>query len=46
MAVAGYEGPTGAYTLSVTDITDTSTSIPGESVQGKDFAQLAGIGSI
>ena len=32
VAVAGYEGSTGAYKLSVTDITDTSTSIPGESV--------------
>ena len=31
-AVAGFEGSTGAYTLSVTDITDTSTSIPIESV--------------
>ena len=28
VAVAGFEGSTGAYTLSVTDITDTSTSIP------------------
>ena len=32
VAVAGFEGSTGAYTLSVTDITDTSTSIPIESV--------------
>ena len=32
VAVAGLEGSTGAYTLSVTDITDTSTSIPVESV--------------
>ena len=32
VAVAGFEGSTGAYTLSVTDITDTSTSIPVESV--------------
>ena len=35
----GYEGPTGSYTLSVTDITDTSTSIPGQSRTGEDFAQ-------
>ena len=39
VAVAGFEGSTGAYTLSVTDITDTSTSIPGESRTGEDFAQ-------
>ena len=32
VAVAGNEGSTGSYTLSVTDITDTSTSIPIESV--------------
>ena len=32
VAVAGFEGSTGAYTLSVTDITDTSTSVPVESV--------------
>ena len=32
VAVAGYEDSTGSYTLSVTDITDTSTSIPIESV--------------
>ena len=38
MAVAGNEGSTGSYTLSVTDITDTSTSIPGESRTGEDFA--------
>ena len=39
VAVAGYEGSTGAYTLSVTDITDTSTSIPGQSRTGADFAE-------
>ena len=39
VAVAGFEGSTGAYTLSVTDITDTSTSIPGQSRTGEDFAQ-------
>ena len=39
VAVAGFEGSTGAYTLSVTDITDTSTSIPGQSRTGVDFAQ-------
>ena len=38
VAVAGNEGSTGSYTLSVTDITDTSTSIPGESRTGGDFA--------
>ena len=38
VAVAGNEGSTGSYTLSVTDITDTSTSIPGESSTGDDFA--------
>ena len=38
VAVAGFEGSTGAYTLSVTDITDTSTSIPGQSRTGEDFA--------
>ena len=38
VAVAGNEGSTGSYTLSVTDITDTSTSIPGESRTGEDFA--------
>ena len=38
VAVAGFEGSTGAYTLSVTDITDTSTSIPGQSRTGDDFA--------
>ena len=39
VAVAGFEGSTGVYTLSVTDITDTSTSIPGQSRTGEDFAQ-------
>ena len=39
VAVAGFEGSTGSYTLSVTDITDTSTSIPGQSRTGQDFAQ-------
>ena len=39
VAVAGFEGSTGAYTLSVTDITDTSTSIPGQSRTGDDFAE-------
>ena len=39
VAVAGNEGSTGSYTLSVTDITDTSTSIPGQSRTGEDFAQ-------
>ena len=39
VAVAGNEGSTGSYTLSVTDITDTSTSIPGQSRTGDDFAQ-------
>ena len=34
VAVAGNEGSTGSYTLSVTDITDTSTSIPASLVQG------------
>ena len=38
VAVAGFEGSTGAYTLSVTDITDTSTSIPIESVGETWFA--------
>ena len=37
VAVAGFEGSTGAYTLSVTDITDTSTSIPARLVQGKNL---------
>ena len=41
VAVAGNEGSTGAYTLSVTDITDTSTSIPGPSRTGDDFAGWA-----
>ena len=41
VAVAGNEGSTGSYTLSVTDITDTSTSIPGQSRTGDDFAGWA-----
>ena len=39
VAVAGNEGSTGSYTLSVTDITDTSTSIPGQSRTGEGFAE-------
>ena len=39
VAVAGFEGSTGAYTLSVTDITDTSTSIPIESVGESWFVE-------
>ena len=39
--VAGFEGSTGDYTLSVTDITDTSTSIPGESFEGVGFTSWA-----
>ena len=42
LAVAGYEGPTGSYTLSVTDITDTSTSIPADDYEGKGFANWQG----
>ena len=42
MAVAGYEGSTGSYTLSVTDITDTSTSIPADDYEGKGFASWVG----
>ena len=38
VAVAGFEGSTGAYTLSVTDITNTSTSTPGPSRTGEEFA--------
>ena len=34
VAVAGNEGSTGSYTLSVTDITDTSTSIPADDYGG------------
>ena len=41
VAVAGNEGSTGSYTLSVTDITDTSTSIPGPSRTEDDFAGWA-----
>ena len=39
--VAGYEGSTGTYTLSVRDITDTSTSIPADDVDGRKFAQFS-----
>ena len=39
VAVAGFEGSTGAYTLSVTDITDTSTSIPVEAVGESWFVE-------
>ena len=39
VAVAGFEGSTGTYTLSVTDITDTSTSIPVESVGESWFVE-------
>ena len=42
VAVAGYEAPTGSYTLSVTDITDTSTSIPADDYEGKGFANWQG----
>ena len=42
VAVAGYEGSTGAYTLSVTDITDTSTSIPADDYEGIGFANWQG----
>ena len=42
VAVAGYEGSTGAYTLAVTDITDTSTSIPADDYEGKGFANWQG----
>ena len=42
VAVAGYEGSTGAYTLSLTDITDTSTSIPADDYEGKGFANWQG----
>ena len=42
MAVAGYEDSTGSYTLSVTDITDTSTSIPADDYEGKGFASWVG----
>ena len=40
--VAGYQGSTGTYTLSVRDITDTSTSIPADDVAGKKFANWFG----
>ena len=42
VAVAGYEGSTGSYTLSVTDITDTSTSIPADDYEGIGFANWQG----
>ena len=42
VAVAGYEGSTGSYTLSVTDITDTSTSIPADDYEGFGFANWTG----
>ena len=42
VAVAGYEDPTGSYTLSLTDITDTSTSIPADDYEGKGFANWQG----
>ena len=42
VAVAGYEGSTGSYTLAVTDITDTSTSIPADDYEGKGFANWQG----
>ena len=42
VAVAGYEGSTGAYTLSLTDITDTSTSIPADDYEGIGFANWQG----
>ena len=42
VAVAGYEDSTGSYTLSVTDITDTSTSIPADDYEGKGFANWQG----
>ena len=42
VAVAGFEGSTGSYTLSVTDITDTSTSIPADDYGGKGFANWQG----
>ena len=44
VAVAGFEGSTGAYTLSVTDITDTSTSIPADDYGGSGFASWANFG--
>ena len=45
VAVAGFEGSTGStgsYTLSLTDITDTSTSIPADDYGGKGFANWQG----
>ena len=42
VAVAGYEGSTGAYTLSLADITDTSTSIPADDYEGIGFANWQG----
>ena len=44
VAVAGFEGSTGAYTLSVTDITDTSTSIPADDYEGSGFASWPNFG--
>ena len=44
VAVAGFEGSTGTYTLSVTDITDTSTSIPADDYGGAGFASWANFG--
>ena len=46
VAVAGYEGSTGSYTLSVTDITDTSTSIPADDYEGKGFANWQGFDGV
>ena len=42
VAVAEYEVHTGSYTLSLTDITDTSTSIPADDYGGKGFANWQG----
>ena len=44
VAVAGNEGSTGSYTLSVTDITDTSTSIPADDYGGAGFASWPNFG--
>ena len=44
VAVAGFEGSTGTYTLSVTDITDTSTSIPADDYEGSGFASWPNFG--
>ena len=40
--VAGSGGSTGTYTLSVTDITDTSTSLPVDDWDGEGFAHFFG----